>query len=113
MALTSTTYTLHLGTSDTDLGVYKPVHQTIARHPSETEERLVARILAFGVWFSEDLEFGRGLSDVDEPTTSCGEFPGAAQCFSPALRPGTSSPRIRSAAKTSPASRNRVDGSRE
>lgn len=67
MALTATTYKVHLDISDTDRGVYEAVHMTVARHPSETEERLVARILAFGLWFDKDLEFGRGLSDVDEP----------------------------------------------
>ncbi|NKI36528.1 YaeQ family protein [Wenzhouxiangella sp. XN79A] len=67
MALNSTTYKLHLTLSDTDRGVYETVRRTLARHPSETELRLTARILAFGLWWHERLEFGRGLSDVDEP----------------------------------------------
>ena len=51
MALTSTTYKVFLDISDTDRGVYEAVHMTVARHPSETEERLVARILAYGLWY--------------------------------------------------------------
>lgn len=67
MALTSTTYKVHLDITDTDRGIYEAVHMTVARHPSETEERMVARILAYALWYDERLEFGRGLSDVDEP----------------------------------------------
>lgn len=67
MALSATTYKLHLTLSDTDRGVYETVRRTVARHPSETELRLTARILAFGLWWDERLEFGRGLSEVDEP----------------------------------------------
>jgi uncharacterized protein YaeQ len=67
MALTATTYKVFLDISDTDRGVYETVHITVARHPSETEERMVARILAYGLWYHDDLEFGRGLSDPDEP----------------------------------------------
>lgn len=67
MALTATTYKVFLDLSDTDRGIYKAVHMTVARHPSETEERMAARILAYGFWYDEHLEFGRGLSEVDEP----------------------------------------------
>ncbi|TVQ40376.1 MAG: YaeQ family protein [Wenzhouxiangella sp.] len=67
MAQRATPYKIHLGLSDTDLGIYESLRMTVARHPSETEERLVARILAYGLWYDEALAFGRGLSDVDEP----------------------------------------------
>jgi uncharacterized protein YaeQ len=67
MALRATPYKVHLELSDTDLGIYESVRMTVARHPSETEERLASRILAYGLWYEENLAFGRGLSDVDEP----------------------------------------------
>src|SRR6056297_4357265 len=67
MALTATTYKVHLDISDTDRGIYEAVHMTVARHPSETEERMVARMLAYGLWYDEGLEFGRGLSEPDDP----------------------------------------------
>ncbi len=67
MALRATPYKVHLELSDTDRGVYESLHMTVARHPSETEERLATRILAYGLWYEEHLAFGRGLSDVDEP----------------------------------------------
>lgn len=40
---------------------------TLARHPSETDERLMVRLLAFALYADERLEFGRGLSSDDEP----------------------------------------------
>ncbi|HET7301222.1 MAG TPA: YaeQ family protein, partial [Oleiagrimonas sp.] len=40
---------------------------TLARHPSETEQRMMARLLAFMLYADERLEFGRGLSDENEP----------------------------------------------
>lgn len=66
MALTSTPYKVSLDISDVDRGVYESVKVTVARHPSETELRLSARILAYAMWYHEQLKFGRGLSDVDE-----------------------------------------------
>lgn len=67
MAQPSTTYKFELNLTDLDRGVYESVKQTIARHPSETEERMTVRLLAYAFWYNEQLAFGRGLSDVDEP----------------------------------------------
>ena len=67
MAQPSTTYKFELNLTDLDRGVYESVKQTIARHPSETEERMTVRLLAYAFWYNEHLSFGRGLSDVDEP----------------------------------------------
>ncbi len=67
MAQPSTTYKVDLNLTDLDRGVYATSRLTIARHPSETEERMTVRLLAYALWYSEELSFGRGLSDVDEP----------------------------------------------
>ena len=67
MAQPSTTYKFELNLTDLDRSVYESVKQTIARHPSETEERMAVRLLAYAFWYNEQLAFGRGLSDVDEP----------------------------------------------
>ena len=67
MAQPSTTYKFELNLTDLDRNVYESVKQTIARHPSETEERMTVRLLAYALWYNEQLSFGRGLSDVDEP----------------------------------------------
>lgn len=67
MALQATPYKVHLNLTDTDRGIYEDLRMTIARHPSETGQRMIARILAYGLWYQERLAFGRGLSEVDEP----------------------------------------------
>jgi uncharacterized protein YaeQ len=67
MALRSTIYRADLSVSDLDRQVYGRHALTIARHPSETEERLMVRLLAFALHADEALEFGRGLSAEAEP----------------------------------------------
>ena len=67
MALPSTTYKIDLNLTDMDRNVYETLRFTVARHPSETEERLAVRLIAYALFYNEQLAFGRGLSDVDEP----------------------------------------------
>jgi uncharacterized protein YaeQ len=67
MALKATVYRAELAISDIDRGYYETHALTLARHPSETEERLMIRLLAFAMHADERLEFGRGLSAEDEP----------------------------------------------
>lgn len=72
MALKSTIYKATLQLSDMDRHVYGEHALTLALHPSETEERLMVRVLAFALNLPADdlngtLQFARGLSDTDEP----------------------------------------------
>lgn len=67
MALNSTIYKVELQVSDMDRHYYATHALTIARHPSETEERLMVRLLAFALYADDRLEFGKGISDEDEP----------------------------------------------
>jgi uncharacterized protein YaeQ len=67
MALKPTIYKLKLALSDLDRGVYESLNLTVARHPSETLERMVVRILAFSLNAREQLTFCKGLSDTEEP----------------------------------------------
>jgi uncharacterized protein YaeQ len=67
MALRSTIYRADLTVSDLDRNVYGQHALTLARHPSETEERLMVRLLAFALHADETLAFGPGLSAEDEP----------------------------------------------
>lgn len=53
--------------SHVDRGVYGEHTLTVARHPSETLERTLMRLLAFGLRYAPGLEFGRGVSTTDEP----------------------------------------------
>lgn len=67
MALKATVYRIQLEVADIDRGYYGSHPLTLARHPSETEQRLMVRLLAFSLWADEALAFGRGLSTDDEP----------------------------------------------
>ena len=67
MALKSTIYKAELQIADMDRHYYGDHSLTIARHPSETDERMMVRVAAFGLFAHERLEFCKGLSDTDEP----------------------------------------------
>lgn len=67
MALKSTVVRAELQISDLDRHYYAAHNLTLAQHPSETDERLMVRLLAFALYADERLEFGRGLSQDDEP----------------------------------------------
>lgn len=67
MARPSTIYKTNLQISDIDRGIYETIQTTVAQHPSETEERLVARLLAMAIFHDQDLSFTKGLSATDEP----------------------------------------------
>jgi uncharacterized protein YaeQ len=63
----STVVKAELQISDMDRNYYATHNLVLAQHPSETDERLMVRLLAFAMYADERLEFGRGLSDEDEP----------------------------------------------
>ncbi|KXV15789.1 hypothetical protein CR51_03070 [Caballeronia megalochromosomata] len=67
MALKSTIYKADLQVADMDRHYYGDHSLTIARHPSETDERMMVRVAAFGLFADDRLEFCKGLSDTDEP----------------------------------------------
>lgn len=67
MALRSVVYKVELQVADMDRAHYADHQLTLARHPSETEERMMVRLLAYALYAGEGLEFGRGLSAEDEP----------------------------------------------
>lgn len=67
MALRATIFKSVLSVSDLDRHYYTEHALTLARHPSETDERMMVRVLAFALFADERLEFGRGLSSEDEP----------------------------------------------
>lgn len=66
MALKATIFKVELQVSDLDRSYFETHALTIARHPSETDERMMVRLLAFALNAHEYLEFGRGLSAEDE-----------------------------------------------
>ena len=67
MAIKSTIYKAELEVVDMDRHYYATHKLTLACHSSETEERLMVRLLVFALHAHERLEFGKGISDSDEP----------------------------------------------
>ena len=67
MSLKATVYKLELQISDMDRHYYQTHKLTLAQHPSETEQRMMVRALAFALHADEALSFARGLSSEDEP----------------------------------------------
>jgi uncharacterized protein YaeQ len=66
MALRATVYKVELNVSDLDRHVFEAQSLALARHPSETEERLMVRLLAYALHLGGGLAFGRGISNEDE-----------------------------------------------
>ena len=66
--LTATIYNFDIDLADHDRGVYETLALRVARHPSESEDYLWTRVLAYAIEFRDGIEFSRGgLSDPDEP----------------------------------------------
>jgi uncharacterized protein YaeQ len=76
LALTATIYNFDIELADADRQVYESLALRVARHPSESEEYLVARVLAYLLEFAEGIEFSRGVSDTDEPTIAIRDLTG-------------------------------------
>jgi uncharacterized protein YaeQ len=81
MALKSTICKAELSVADIDRGYYADHVLTIARHPSETDERMMVRLLAFALHADEALAFGRGLSAEDEPALWRRDLTGAIELW--------------------------------
>jgi uncharacterized protein YaeQ len=67
MAQKSTIFKAQINIADMDRHHYQDYNLTIARHPSETDQRMMLRIVCFALFAHVNLEFTRGLSTDDEP----------------------------------------------
>src|SRR5215469_6822502 len=67
VALSSTVYNFEIDLSDVDRNVYIPLSFRVARHPSETEEYLITRVLAYCLEYTEGIAFSAGLAEPDVP----------------------------------------------
>jgi uncharacterized protein YaeQ len=77
MALGATLYNFDIELADSDRHVYESLALRVAQHPSESEEYLIARVLAYLLEFAEGIGFSRGVSDPDEPTIAIRDATGA------------------------------------
>jgi uncharacterized protein YaeQ len=81
VALSSTVYNFDIDLADSDRSVYESLSLRVARHPSESEEYLVARVLAYGMEYTDGIEFSRGLCDPDDPAIAVRDLTGAFQAW--------------------------------
>jgi uncharacterized protein YaeQ len=100
LALTATIYKFDIDLADADRQVYETLALQVARHPSESEEFLVTRVLAFALEFTEGIAFSRGLSDPDEPAIVVRDLTGGMLAWIDVGTPDAS--RLHKACKSAP-----------
>ena len=81
LALTATIYNFDVELADADRHVYESLALRVARHPSESEEYLVARVLAYLLEYTEGIEFSRGVSDPENPTIAVRDLTGRVRTW--------------------------------
>ena len=82
MALGATIYSFAITLNDADRGVYQSLELRVARHPSETVEFLLTRVLAYALEYTEGLEFSKGgISDTEQPALAVRDLTGALQAW--------------------------------
>jgi len=101
MALGATIYVFDIRLADADRNVYETLSLRVARHPSESEEYLIARVLAYCLEYTEGLAFSSGgLSSPDEPALAVRDLTGALQSWIEIGAPEAA--RLHKASKASP-----------
>jgi len=100
LALSATIYHFDIQLANVDRGVYESLALKVARHPSEAEDYLVARVLAYCLELTEGLVFSRGLSEPDEPVLAVRDLTGALRAWIDVGAPDAA--RLHKAAKAAP-----------
>src|SRR4051812_45599607 len=100
MALSATMYVFVIELADSDRSVYTSLELRVARHPSETAEYLLTRVLAYCLEYAEGIAFSKGLSDPDEPAIRIRDLTGALQAWIEVGAPEAA--RLHRASKASP-----------
>ncbi len=78
MALTATLYSFDVALSNVDRGVYEQIAIRAACHPSESEEYLLTRVLAYCLEYTEGIAFSKGgIADADAPAITIKDLTGA------------------------------------
>jgi len=79
--LTATIYNFDIELADTDRQIYESLAVRVARHPSESEEYLVTRLIAYLLEYAEGIEFSRGVSSPDEPAIAVRDLTGTIRTW--------------------------------
>ena len=100
MALTETIYNFDIQLADVDRGVYEALSFKVACQPSETEEYLMSRVIAYCLEYAEGIAFSRGIAEADTPALSVRDLTGALQVWIDVGAPDAA--RLHKASKAAP-----------
>jgi uncharacterized protein YaeQ len=81
VALTATIYNLEVQLADTDRGVYESLAFKVAQQPSESDEHMMARVLAYCLEYAEGIGFSKGIAEPEEPALFVRDLTGAMQVW--------------------------------
>lgn len=101
MSLGATIHAFTIQLADSDRGVYESLALRVARHPSESEEYLVSRVLAYCLEYTEGIAFStKGLADPDEPALAVRDLTGVLRAWIEIGQPDAA--RLHKASKAAP-----------
>jgi uncharacterized protein YaeQ len=100
MALTATIYNFDVQLADVDRGVYESLTFKVACQPSETEEYLLSRVLAYCLEYAEGIAFSRGIAEADVPALAVRDLTGALRVWIDVGAPDAA--RLHKASKAAP-----------
>jgi uncharacterized protein YaeQ len=100
MALGDTVYVFDIELSNSDSGVYETLMLRIARHQSETAERMLTRVLAYCLEYTEGIALSNGISEPDEPAIAVRDLTGVLKAWIDVGAPEP--PRLHRASKAAP-----------
>ena len=100
MALTATIYNFDIELANVDRNVYETLALRVAQQPSETEEYLLSRVIAYCLEYAEGIAFSRGIAEPDEPPLAVRDLTGALQLWVEFGAPDAA--RLHKASKASP-----------
>jgi uncharacterized protein YaeQ len=100
VALTATIYNFDIELANVDRGVYETLAVRVAQQPSETEDYLLTRVIAYCLEYAEGIAFSRGIAEPDEPPLSVRDLTGALRLWVEFGAPDAA--RLHKASKASP-----------
>jgi uncharacterized protein YaeQ len=100
VALTATIYNFDIELANVDRNVYETLALRVAQQPSETEEYLLSRVIAYCLEYAEGIAFSRGIAEPDEPPLAVRDLTGALRLWVEFGAPDAA--RLHKASKASP-----------
>jgi uncharacterized protein YaeQ len=100
MALTATIHNFTINLADVDRGVYETLALKVAQHPSETNEYLITRVIAYALEFTEGIAFSPGIAEPDHPAIAVRDLTGELKVWIDVGAPDAN--RLHKASKAAP-----------